>query len=167
MSQVPVTVTNAGTISSSGNHVLVLTLPANIAGPGTGFSDNGWSCGAQIGATVTCTKTTIIDSYEDETLRIPVTPTLAASGATVTFTGTISNTGDSITTNNSAFATNTVLGALANNPGGVSSPGLWLRAGNGTNCSTSGCTVTNWANNGSLANAASGTTASGTVIYSS
>ena len=91
MSQVPVTVTNAGTISSSGNHVLVLTLPANIAGPGTGFSDNGWSCGAQIGATVTCTKTTTLSSLGNETFRVPVIPALAASGATVTLTGTISN----------------------------------------------------------------------------
>lgn len=91
MSQVPVTVTNAGTISSSGNHVLVLTLPANIAGPGAGFTDNGWTCGAQSGTTVRCAKTTAIASLANETFRIPVIPAPAASGATVALTGTVSN----------------------------------------------------------------------------
>jgi hypothetical protein len=167
LSQIPVTVTNGWSISSSGVHTLVLTLPANVNGPGSSFTDNGWSCGAQIGVTVTCSKTTTIASFADDTLRIPVIPTVSASGTTVTFTGVISNSWDSIPTNNSAFASNFVLGALATSPGGVTSPGLWLRANNGTSCSTSGCTITNWANYGSLWAAASGTTASGTVIYSS
>lgn len=168
LSQVPVTITNAGTISSSGNHVTVLTLPWTITGPASPFTDNGWSCGAQIGATVTCTKTTTLASLWSDTFRIPVTPTLASSGTTVVFTGTISNSWDLIISNNSAFSTNFVSGStIVVNPGWVASPQLWLRADNGTNCSTSGCTITTWTNSGLAWVWANGVTASGTVIYSS
>ena len=64
----------------------MLYIPANITGPASSFSDNGWSCGAQVGTGVTCTKTTALASFGTDTLRIPVVPTLAASGTTVTFT---------------------------------------------------------------------------------
>jgi hypothetical protein len=167
LSQIPITITNAGTISSSGNHTTVVTIPANIIGPASSFSDNGWSCGAQSGSTVTCTKITTIASLGTDTIRVPVTPTLAASGTMVTFTGTISNSGDSILTNNSAFASNAVVSAnLTINPGWVASPMLWLKANNGTNCSTSGCTITTWSNSGSVWTWADAITASWTVIYS-
>lgn len=45
-----------------------------------------------------------------DTVRIPVIPTLAASGTNVTFNVAISNPGDSNITNNTAFATNAVVG---------------------------------------------------------
>ncbi|MBP9779159.1 hypothetical protein KBD33_00880 [Candidatus Gracilibacteria bacterium] len=168
LSQIPVTITNAGSISSSGNHVATLIIPTNITGPASAFSDNGWSCSAQIGTTVTCNKTTTIASLATDTLRIPVVPLLAASGSMVTFTGTISNSGDTVPANNSAFATNAVVSAtVTSNPGGVTGAGLWLRADNGTNCSTSGCTITTWTNRGLIGTGADAITGSGVVIYSS
>ena len=76
LSQIPITVTNAGNLTSSGIHTIVLTVPANITGPVSPFTDNGWSCGAQIGTGVTCTKTTsIIPPTGNDIVRIPVTPT--------------------------------------------------------------------------------------------
>lgn len=88
-----------------------MQIPANVTGPASSFSDNGWSCGAQVGTGVTCTKTTTIAPVTgSDTVRIPVTPNLAASGSNLTFTGTISNPGDSNITNNVAFATNAVVG---------------------------------------------------------
>lgn len=168
LSQIPVTITNAGTISSSGVHTAVLTIPTNITGPTSSFSDNGWSCGGQVWVTVTCTKTTAIGSLETDTLRVPVVPSLAASGTTVTFTGTISNSWDSIPANNSAFATNAVVSAtVTSNPGWVTGAGLWLRADNGTNCTTSGCTITTWTNRWLIGTGADAITGSGVVIYSS
>lgn len=92
LSQYPITITNAGNASSSGVHTVVLTIPANITGPASSFSDNGWFCGPQIGTGVTCTKTTTISTpLGTDTVRIPVTPTLAASGTNVTFNVAISN----------------------------------------------------------------------------
>lgn len=45
----PITITNAGNLASSGVHTIVLTIPINITGPASSFTDNGWSCGAQVG----------------------------------------------------------------------------------------------------------------------
>lgn len=59
-SEMPITVTNVGNASSSGVHTVILTIPTNITGPTTAFTNNGWSCGAQVGTGVTCTKTTKI-----------------------------------------------------------------------------------------------------------
>jgi hypothetical protein len=167
LSQIPITITNAGSLASSGVHQVRLTIPTNITGPSGSFTDNGWSCGAQVGTGVTCTKTTNISPLGNDILRIPVTPTLAASGSSVTFTGTISNSGDLITSNNSAFATNAVVGgSISANPGWVASPGLWLRAWNGTNCTTSGCTITTWTNSGIIGTPANATTGSWNVLLS-
>jgi hypothetical protein len=168
LSQIPVTVTNAGIVSSSGLHVTQFIIPTNISGPTSAFSDNGWSCGAQVWTTVTCNKTTTIASLATDTLRIPVVPLLAASWSMVTFTGTISNSWDTVPTNNSAFATNAVVSAtVTSNPGWVTGAGLWLRADNGTNCSTSGCTITTWTNRWLIGTGADAITGSGVVIYSS
>ena len=107
----PITITNAGNLASSGVHTVVMTIPANITGPATSFTDNGWSCGAQVGTGVTCTKTTAISTpMGTDTVRIPIIPTLAASGTSVTFNVAISNPGDSNITNNTAFAINAVVG---------------------------------------------------------
>lgn len=73
-SQVPITVTNAGQASSSGAHTIVFALPTGIAGPTIPTTSYGWSCGAQVGTTVTCTKTTTIAPLGFETLNIPVIP---------------------------------------------------------------------------------------------
>lgn len=107
----PITVTNAGNLASSGVHSVILTIPTNITGPASAFVNNGWSCGAQVGTGVTCTKTTTISgSLGEDTVRIPVTPTLAASGSNVRFDVRITNPGDSNVTNNTAFAINAVVG---------------------------------------------------------
>lgn len=96
-------------------------------------------------------------------VKIPVTPTLAASGSSITLTGTISNPGDSNITNNTAFAINAVVGGITFSPGGIPGATLWLRAGNGTNCTTTGCTITSWSNSGSLGTGATAVTGLGTV----
>jgi hypothetical protein len=111
ISQIPITLTNAGNLTSSGVHTAVLTLPGNISGPTSAFVDNGWSCGATVGSTVTCTKTTNIASLASDTFRIPVIPLPAAGGTSVTFNVSISNPGDSNNGNNTAFATNSVVSA--------------------------------------------------------
>lgn len=155
----PITLSNVGNLSSSGVHTAVLTIPANITGPASAFTDNGWSCGAQVGTTVTCTKTTSIAPLADETFRIPVIPQPAAGGTSVTFNLAISNASDGDVTNNTAFATNAVVAAapvLA--PGGVVSPRFWAKADGGKNCTTTGCTITNWSNNGSVGAAADAVT---------
>ena len=84
--------TNVGNATSTGLHTVIFTVPTNITGPSTSFVDNGWTCGAQVGTGVTCTKTTTISTpLGVETVRIPVTPTLAASGTSVTFDVRITN----------------------------------------------------------------------------
>jgi hypothetical protein len=167
LSQIPIVITNAGNLTSSWVNTVFLTIPTNINGPAAPFTDNGWSCGAQVGTWVTCTKTTNITTpLGTDTVRIPVIPTLAASGSSVTFTGTISNPWDSNITNNSAFATNAVVwGALATSPGWVWGATLWLRANTGTNCTTGGCTITTWSNSGTLGTAANALTSLGVVTY--
>ena len=132
------------------------------------FIDNGWSCGATVGSTVTCTKTTTIASLASDTLRIPVIPLPAAGGTSVTFNVSISNPGDSNTTNNTAFASNAVVAAtLTYAPGGVTGMTYWTKADGGKNCSIAGCTITSWTNSGTLGAAANAVTGLGTVTYDS
>lgn len=50
-------------------------------------------------------------------------------------------------------------------PGGVTGATLWLRGDYGTNCTTTGCTITTWSNSGTLGTAANAVTGSGTVTY--
>jgi hypothetical protein len=159
----PITLSNVGNLTSSGVHTAVLTLPANISGPTSPFVDNGWSCGATVGVTVTCTKTMTLAPLSDDTFRIPVIP-LPAAPATVTFSVAISNSGDSNITNNTATSTNSVgTSSLVNAPGGVTGPRFWSKADGGKNCSATGCTITTWFNSGVVAvNAVTGL---GTVTY--
>lgn len=164
-SQLPITLTNVGNMTSTGVHTVVLTLPANISGPSSGFTSNGWSCGAVSGTTVTCTKTTTMAFLASDTLSIPVVPLPPAGGTSVTFNIAISNIGDSNTSNNSAFATNAVVAATPYAPGGVRSMTFWTKADGGKNCSTNGCTITSWTNSGTLGAAANAVTGLGTVTY--
>lgn len=130
------------------------------------FSDNGWSCGAQVGTTVTCTKTTTIASLDSDTVRIPIIPLPAAGGTSVTFNVSISNPGDSNITNNTAFANIAVVtSTLAYAPGGVTGMSFWTKANGPKNCSTAGCTITTWSNSGTLGTAANAVTGIGTVTY--
>lgn len=125
VSNIPITVTNVGNLTSSWNHQAILTLPTNISWPSYAFVSSGWNCGAQIGTTVTCNTTTTIWSNVYESFVIPVTPTLAASGTNPSFSVTIANSGDSNITNNTAtvLTQNAVtLGSFAN------STKLWLKA---------------------------------------
>jgi hypothetical protein len=127
LSQMPITVSNVGNLTSSGVHTAVLTLPANISGPTSAFVDNGWSCGATVGVTVTCTKTMTLAPLADDTFRIPVVP-LPAAPATVTFSVAISNPGDSNVANNTATSTNSVnTASLVNAPGGVAGATFWVK----------------------------------------
>jgi hypothetical protein len=99
-SSIPLTVSNVGNASSTGVHTLTLWIPTGILWPWTSFVNNGWSCGAQVGTGVTCTKTTSLGSLIDDTVNIQVTPQASASGKTLTFTGNIINGSDSNVTNN-------------------------------------------------------------------
>ena len=109
LSELPIRVTNAGNLTSSGVHTVVLTIPTDITGPASPFTNNGWSCGAQVGTTVTCTKTTTIAYIAYDTVSIPVIPQAAAAGTSKTFNVAITNPGDSNLANNTAFATNAVV----------------------------------------------------------
>lgn len=165
-SQMPIIISNAWNLSSSGVHTVVLTIPTNITGPSSAFTDNGWSCGAQAGTTVTCTKTTSITPLGSETLYIPVVPQPAAWGTNVTFNVSLSNPSDSNSTNNTAFATNAVVSAApVIAPGGVTGAWFWVKADGWKNCTTTGCTITTWANSGTLGTAANGVTGLWTVTY--
>ena len=161
----PIILNNVGSLTSTGIHSVVLTLPPNISGPSTSFVSNGWSCGAVVGSTVTCIKTTNIAFLGNDTFSIPVIPLPAAGGTSVTFNVTISNPDDSNTANNSAFATNAIVAATPYAPGGVRSMTFWSKANGGKNCSTNGCTITSWTNSGTLGAAANAVTGLGTVLY--
>jgi hypothetical protein len=168
LSQLPITVSNIGNASSTGVHTMVLTLPTNVSGPTSAFVDNGWSCGAQAGTTVTCTKTMSVTAPTGvDTFRVPVLPAAAASGTSVTFNVTLTNASDSNTTNNTAFATNAVVGGAPSlDAWGIAWESLWLQANNSrTNCTTQGCAITIWTNIGWLGTAANGVTGLGTVTY--
>ncbi len=150
-SQLPFVITNAGNLSSSGNTTLVFTVPTNFSGPTAGFTDNGWSCGAVVGTTVTCTKSGSIAPLATDTVRIPVKPNAAAGGTTANFSVSITNASDSNATNN----TSTIALQIA-----VLSQTqtLWLRADAGTNCSTNSCSISSWSDQSGLGrNATQGT----------
>lgn len=118
-SLIPITVTNVGNAPSTGTHSVTLTLSWVINGPTTGFTNNGWSCGAQIWTNVTCTKNTTIASLGNDTVNIPVVPTVDAAGASgnmVRFNATTSNAWDSNTTNNSSYVDLLVAVAANNGP---------------------------------------------------
>jgi hypothetical protein len=100
LSTIPLTVSNIGNTGSTGLHTLSLWIPTGILGPWTSFTSNGWSCGAQIGTGVTCTKNTTLSALADDGVNIELTPQPSASGQTLTLTGNIVNASDSNTTNN-------------------------------------------------------------------
>lgn len=101
-SQIPLGVTNAWNADSTGVHTMVLTLPVGIIGPASSFSSNGWSCGAQVGSTVTCTKTMNLASLASDNFTIPVTPDPVTENQTLNFSVSLSNASDSDTSNNTA-----------------------------------------------------------------
>ncbi|NVP17546.1 cellulose binding domain-containing protein [Candidatus Gracilibacteria bacterium] len=102
-SLITINIINAGTINATGNTTVNFTIPNNFTGPTSTFTTNGWNCGAVVGTTVTCTKTINISSLGGvDTLQIPLKPLSAAGGTTVNFSTSLSNSGDSNTTNNSA-----------------------------------------------------------------
>lgn len=93
-------------------------------------------------------------------------PLPAAGGTSVIFNVSISNPGDSNTTNNTAFATNSVVASsLTYAPGGVTGMTYWTKADGGKNCSIAGCTITSWTNSGTLGAAANAVTGLGIVTY--
>lgn len=141
ISNVPVTLTNAGLISSTGLHQIRFTVPTLLSWSSTGFTSNGWSCGAQTWTIILCSKTTSISSITGDFLTIPVTPTLAASGTTPTFTVFFSGWADSNVTNN----TGTVIAAIPVGFNGLlTNASLWLKANAGTNCTTDWCSISKW-----------------------
>lgn len=81
---------------------MVLTLPVGIIGPASSFTSNSWSCGAQVGSTVTCTKTMNLASLASDDFFIPVTPDPITENQTLNFSVSLSNASDSNTGNNTA-----------------------------------------------------------------
>ncbi len=81
---------------------MVLTIPSGVNGPINPFMSNAWSCGVQIGSTVTCTKTMTLASLAVDTFFIPVIPTVVVQNQTISFVTNLSNASDSNTTNNAA-----------------------------------------------------------------
>lgn len=156
----PITITNAGNATSSGMHTLSLTLPAGITGPTSSFVDNGWTCGAQSGTTVSCNKITDITPLSGDTVRIPVIPAISVQGQILTFTSNISGGGDANITNNSATVQLQVAIASAppKAPGGFTGSHVWLRADN--IALSDGASVSSWSNSGSNTTPATQTTLS-------
>lgn len=102
-STIPVSVSNVGTIPTTGPITVTLTIPASVTAPAT-FTNNGFGCSTS-GGTITCTSAGPIANAASLTFGIPVTPLSAALGTTPTFSGLVATTGDIITANNSATMT--------------------------------------------------------------
>ena len=136
-SLLPILITNAGNEASTGTTTNVFTIPANFTGATSPFTDNGWSCDAAIGMSVTCTKSGSIAPSGTDGFNIPLKPLPAAGGGSANFTTSITNTGDSNTGNNSATITLQVNVA-------TQTQSLWLKADAGTNCTTTGCAISAW-----------------------
>ncbi|MEZ0538345.1 beta strand repeat-containing protein [Fibrella arboris] len=102
-STIPVSVSNIGTIPTTGPITTTLTIPASVTAPAT-FTTNGFGC-STLGQTVTCTNAGPIANGASTTFAVPVTPLAAAVGSTPTFTGSVATTGESNTANNSATMT--------------------------------------------------------------
>lgn len=138
-SLIPVTVSNAGSLSSSGIHTILFTIPINFSGPSSAFVDNGWSCGTMNTTTrqVTCSKTTNIIGLGNDIVHIPITPLPTASGTNATFGVNFSNTSDSNTSNNTAsISLQTIVS--------VQKRTLWVKANSGTNCIIHWCNISTW-----------------------
>ena|GEM_PF-6135213 len=156
------TVTNAGTVSTSGTITVVDTLPNGLSFvSGTGSQ---WSCAAS-GQMVTCTNLGPLGAGASSAITL----TVGVSGATapsVTNIATVSVTGDANPTNNSASDPTTVICAFAISP---TSQSFTAGAGTGsvTVSTASGCA---WAasSNATWLTVTAGSSGSGngTVNYS-
>lgn len=162
ISQIPITIDNVWNLASSGIHFAVLTIPTNITGPNSPFMTNGWSCAAQAGTTVTCTKATSIPVLWYETFNIPVTPQIGAGGSSVTFNIIISNLSDGNNSNNTAFATNAVV--WVNAPGWINGEVLWLKGDSGIT-QTDGQPIPIWQDQSGLWNNLTQATISNQPLY--
>lgn len=157
-SLLPIVITNVGNASSTGTTTNTFTVPANFTGPTSAFSDNGWSCGATVGTTVTCTKSGSITPSGTDSFSIPLKPLPAAGGTNANFTTSITNTSDSNTANNSSTI------SLAVNVAAQTQT-LWLKADAGTSCNTAGCQVSTWSDQSGLARNATQATATAQPLY--
>ncbi len=133
VSNVPMTVTNSGTVSTTGPITTTMTLPAGTSAPAS-FTDGPWSCTTS-SQTVTCTQPGPLAASSSSTIQVPVTPNASTVNTTPgPFTGTSSTPGETNTGNNAAtpmtpttpvavgavqLATKVILGGAYNNASGL------------------------------------------------
>ncbi|MCX6218246.1 MAG: hypothetical protein NT073_27640, partial [Spirosoma sp.] len=99
-STLPISVSNIGNATSTGPITVTVSVPANFTVPAS-FTTGDFGC-VVASATVTCTSNTPITAGSSTTLAVPLTPSAAAVGSTVTFTGEVNTPGDSNPANNLA-----------------------------------------------------------------
>ncbi|WP_188771504.1 beta strand repeat-containing protein [Emticicia aquatilis] len=101
-STIPVTVTNVGTASASGQLVVTFNIPNNTTSPLSYSAGNGWTCNAS-GAILTCANpnATGLAQAATTTFNIQLTPNANTAGQSVILNGSVTAvTGETVLTNN-------------------------------------------------------------------
>ena len=99
-SNVPMTVTNVGTLPTTGPVTTTMTLPAGTSAPAS-FTSGTWNC-TTAGQIVTCVSSTPIPASGSSAIQVPVTANASTVGTTPgPFSGTVLPTaGETNTANN-------------------------------------------------------------------
>lgn len=102
-STINITVTNLSANTASGQLTVTTTLPAGVSTPSTNFTVGSWTC-SRVGQTVTCTNPNTSGLAQNATsvIALPVVPSAANAGQSLTFTFNVSSSSpDSNSGNNS------------------------------------------------------------------
>ncbi|ADB36246.1 beta strand repeat-containing protein [Spirosoma linguale] len=113
-STVPFTVNNIGSGPTIGTTTVTLTLPTGTTATGN-FTSGVWGC-ATVSGLVSCTTATVLAIGSSSTISIPITPATSTIGSSLTFSGTVSTPGESVTANNGSGNTVTSTTVAAGNP---------------------------------------------------
>ena len=89
-SNLPITISNVGSATTSGPITTTLIVPANVATPAS-FTSSGFAC-VTSGSNVTCTSTAIMATGSSTTITVPITPGVATAGTTLSFTALVTTT---------------------------------------------------------------------------
>ena len=99
----PILINNIGNFATTSAITSVITIPANVTIPAA-FTSNGFSCSTS-GSLVSCNTSATLAAGASTSLAVPFTPTVASIGSFLSFTNTVSTTGESNTNNNTATIT--------------------------------------------------------------
>lgn len=137
-SAVTVTLSNVGSLAVPGPQSVAVSLPADMAAPGS-FASNGWSC-TTASSSVTCTQAAALAAGGSTSFAIAATPGASTVGSKPTFTATTPvQAGESNTANNTASMTASV--AVGPPPAGAA-PDVALAIGQPSPALTLGATST-------------------------